>query len=89
MELSTSKFKVIALAKCVLTILELKNWNQHSRDKTKLNICYQNPHVVNTNTKQVISRSGKNENGCEIFRNEKCTRKVCKALVLRSKFVIC
>ena len=32
-------FKIITLAKCFLTILEL-NWNQRLRNKTKLNICH-------------------------------------------------
>mgnify|MGYP000034810819 FL=1 len=35
-------------------------------------------HVVNTTEKQVISRRRKNENVCNILKNEKCTCKACK-----------
>ena len=46
-------FKVIALAKCVLTILEW-NWNQRFWDnKTKLNICH---HILTLST-QLQNRS--------------------------------
>ena len=46
-------FKVITLAKCVLTILEL-NWNQRFRGKrTKLNICH---HMLTSST-QLQNRS--------------------------------
>ena len=46
-------FKVITLAKCFLTILEL-NWNQRSRNKTtKLNICH---HMLSSFT-QLQNRS--------------------------------
>ena len=46
-------FKVIALAKCVLTILEL-NWNQRFWDnKTKLNMC----HHMLTSSRQLQNRS--------------------------------
>ena len=69
-------FKVITLANCVLTILEL-NWNQRFRGKrTKLSSY---AHVVHTTAKQVISRRGKNEKVCEMSKNEKCTCKACKA----------
>ena len=46
-------FKVITVAKCVLTIQEL-NWNQRFRDKkTKLNICL----LVLTSSSQLQNRS--------------------------------
>ena len=38
-------------------------------------------HVVHTTAKQVISRRGKNENVCEMYKNEKCTCKACKTTV--------
>ena len=81
-------FKVIVLAKCVLIILEL-NWNQRiSGKKRKLNIYYHISHVVHTTEKQVISRRGKNENVCEMSRNEKYTCKACKTIVFHCQIFI-
>ena len=47
-------------------------------------------HVVHTTAKQVISRRRKDENGYEMFKNEKCTSKttvfrcqICKFLTIR------
>ena len=37
--------------------------------------------VVHTTTKQIISRRGKNENVCEMFKNDKCTCKACRTIV--------
>ena len=63
-----SLFEVIMLSKWVRRIPEL-NWNKPLRDKeTSLKICRQ---VLTSSTqrqKQVISRRGKNENGCEIYK---------------------
>ena len=74
-------FKVITVAKCVLTIQEL-NWNQRFRDKKiKLNIPSSCAHVVLTTAKQVISRRRKNENVCGMSKNEKCTCKAWKSIV--------
>ena len=69
-------FKVITRGKCVLTILEL-NCNQRFRDKkTNLNICH---HMLTSSTQ--LSHRGKNENVCQMFKNEKCTCKACKTIV--------
>ena len=38
-------------------------------------------HVVHTTAKQVISRRRKNENVCEMSKDEKCTCKACKDTV--------
>ena len=74
-------FKVITLAKCVLTILEL-NWNQHFRGKkTKLNICH-HAHIIHTSAKQVISCRGMNEHIYKLFKNEKSR---CKTIVFHGK----
>ena len=46
-----------------------------------MNICY---HVLTSSTQlqeQVISRRVKNENVCEMSKNEKCTCKGCKTIV--------
>ena len=77
-------FKVITLAKCVLTILELK-WNHRfSGKKTKLNIC----HHMLTSFTQLQNRSfhvvEKNENFCETCKNETYTCKVFKTIVFLS-----
>ena len=37
-------------------------------------------HVVHTTAKQVISRHGKNENVCEMSKNEKRSRKACETI---------
>ena len=69
------------LKKCVLTILEL-NWNQrlgHREDKIEHLSSY--AHVVHTTAKLVISRRGKNENVCEMSKDEICTCKACKNAV--------
>ena len=69
------------LEKRVLTILEL-NWNQrlgHREDKIEHFSSY--AHVVYTTVKQVISRRRKNENVCEMSKDEKCTCKACKNTV--------
>ena len=58
--------------KCLQTILVL-NWDQRLRDNR------QNWTFVIIFS-QVISRRGKNENVCEMSKNEKCTCKVCKAI---------
>ena len=39
------------------------------------------PAMWHTTAKQVISRHGKNENVCEMSKNEKCTCKACKSNV--------
>ena len=39
-------------------------------------------HVVHTTAKQVISRRRKNENVFKISKNENCTCKACKSIVL-------
>ena len=74
-------FKVITLANCVLTILEL-NWNQLFRGKrTKLNNCH---HMLTSSTQlqnRFVSRRGKNEKVCEMSKNEKCTCKACKTTI--------
>ena len=44
-------------------------------------ICHHIAHVVQTATKQVILRRGKNENVCEVSKNEKCLCKACEAIV--------
>ena len=66
----------ITLAKCVLTNLGL-NWNQ--RFKVEYLSLY--AHVVHATAKEVISRRGKNENACEMFKNNKCMCKACKTIV--------
>ena len=66
------------LEKCVLTILEL-NWNQrlgHREDKIEHLSSY--AHVVHATAKHVISRRGKNENVCEMSKDQICTCKACK-----------
>ena len=64
---------VITLGICVLEL----NCNQRFRDKkTKLNICH---HMLTSTTQ--LSHRGKNENVCQMFKNEKCTCKACKAIV--------
>lgn len=35
----------------------------------------ESPHIDHTTTKQVISCRGKNENGYEMHKNEKCTQR--------------
>ena len=42
-------------------------------------------HVVHTTAKQVISRRRKNENVCEMSKNEKCTCKACKNTVFHGQ----
>ena len=70
-------FKVIALAKCVLTILEL-NWNQRFWDnKTKLNMSSY-AHVVQTTAKQVISRRRKSENVFKMSKEKNARAKRAK-----------
>ena len=69
------------LEKCVLTILEL-NWNQrlgHREDKIEHLSSY--AHIVYTTAKQVISRRRKNENVCEMSKDEICPCKACKNTV--------
>ena len=79
-------FKVIILAnnscKCVRSILKL-NWNEHLREKTKLEICGQElRQVVHTTANRSFSRRlGKSVNVCEMYKNEKCTCKACKTTV--------
>ena len=61
--------------------LQQLNWNNRfSGKKTKLNFFH--AHVVHATTKQVISCSGNNENVFETYRNETCTCKACKTIVL-------
>lgn len=72
-------FKVIRLAKCVLTIPEL-NWDQRFRNKTKLNIFH---HILTSST-QLQNRSfhgveRTRTTVCEMSISEKCTYKTCKA----------
>ena len=50
-------------------ILEL-NWNQRSRRSLNWPAA-----------KQIISRRGKNENVCEMYKNEECPCKACKTIV--------
>ena len=38
-------------------------------------------HVVHTLAKQVISRHGKDKNGCEMYKNKERTCKACKITV--------
>ena len=71
------------LAKCVPTILQL-NWNQRfspirMQNLTFVIICSRR--LVHITAKQVISRPGKNENVCEMSKNDKCTCKACKTAV--------
>ena len=64
---------VITLGICVLEL----NCNQRFRDKkTKLNICH---HMLTSTTQ--LSRRGKNENVCQMFKNKKCTCKASKTIV--------
>ena len=78
-------FKAIVLAKCVLTFLEL-NWNQRLRDKqTKLNICH-HMLTLSTTAKEVISRRRKNENVCEMSKDEICSAKRAKILFFIVKY---
>ena len=48
--------------------------------------CYENlwssAHVFHIATKQIISHRGLDENGCEMYNNEKCLCKACKTTVL-------
>lgn len=71
-------FKVIRLAKCILTIPEL-NWDQRFRNKTKLNIFH---HILTSST-QLQNRSfhgvERTRTVCEMSISEKCTYKACKA----------
>ena len=72
---------VFILTKCVLTIREW-NWNQRIRGKkTKIEHSSSYAHVFHTTAKQVISHHGKNENVCEMNKNERCTCKACKTIV--------
>ena len=75
-------FKVTALAKCVLTVLEL-NWNQRFWDnKTKLNMCH---HMLTSST-QLQNRSlhvvewTRTSSKCQ-KKKKKCTCKACKNTV--------
>ena len=70
-------FKVIMLAKCVLTILEL-NWNQRLGHKmTKWNICY---HLLTSST-QLRNRSFHVVERTRTSKDEKFTCKACKNTV--------
>ena len=74
-------FKVITLAKCVLTIREL-NWNQRFTDKrTKFNIFViiwsRSPH----NCKTGHFTSQKERERLRNVKNENCTCKACKTIV--------
>ena len=76
-------FKVIMLAKRVPTILEL-NWNKcfsliRMQNLTFVIICSRR--LVHITAKQVISHPGKNENVCEMSKNDKCTCKSCETAV--------
>ena len=51
---------------------------QRKEDKIEYLSSYD--HVVHATAKQVISRHGKNENFCEMFKNEKCTCKACNTI---------
>ena len=79
-------FKVTMLATCILTIREL-NWNQRFRGKkTKLNICH---HMLTLSTQlqnRSFSRRGKNENICEMSKNEKARAKRAKLLFFIVKY---
>ena len=69
------------LEKRVLTILEL-NWNQRLEQREdKIEHLSSYAHVVYTTVKQVISRRRKNENFCEMSKDEICTCKACKNTV--------
>ena len=46
-------------------------------------------HVVHTTAKKVISRCGKNENVCEMYKTSKCTCKACKTVVHGQNMQIC
>ena len=78
-------FKVITLAKCFLTILEL-NWNQRFRNKTtKLNICH---HTLTSST-QLQNRSFHVVEGtrksakCEKMKNARAKRAKLLFLVVK------
>ena len=51
------------------------------REKHKIELLSSYTHVVHTTAKQVISRRRKNENVCEMSKNENCTCKACKTIV--------
>ena len=79
-------FKIITLAKCFLTILEL-NWNQRFRNKTtKLNICH---HMLSSST-QLQNRSfhvvegARRSAKCEKMKNARAKR--AKMLILVVKY---
>lgn len=40
-------------------------------------------HVFHTAAKRIILSGGKNENGCDMYKNEKCTCKVCKITLVK------
>ena len=67
-------------------------WNQRFIDnKTKLSICHRMlMSSTCTTAKQVISRRGKSENVCKMYKNENCTCKACKTIVFHCQiFPIC
>ena len=71
-------FKVISLAKWVLTILDL-NWNNRFRNETtKPNICHHNL----TSSTQPQNRSFHIVERTRMCKNEKCTCQACKIIVL-------
>ena len=77
-------FQVIMLAKCALSTLNLLNWSHRFRDKkTKLKNCLQ---MLMSSTQlqnvQVISRSGKDKNVCEMSKNKELKKKmqICEVL---------
>ena len=81
--ITSQLFKVITLAKCVLTILEL-NWNLRFWDnKTTLNICH---HMLTSST-QLQNRSyhvvERTRTSAACLKNEICTCKACETIVFR------
>lgn len=57
------------LVKCVIIILELNEIGSSALEvKKKGKNLWVSAHVVHTISKQVISRNGKNENGCKTYK---------------------
>ena len=71
-------FKVIMLEKMCSNYPGIKLEPALRTQEDKIEHLSSYAHVVHTTAKQVISRRRKNENVCEMSKDEKCTCKACK-----------
>ena len=75
-------FKVIMLEKMCSNYPGIKLEPALGTQEDKIEHLSSYAHVVHTTAKRVISRRRKNENVCEMSKDEKCTCKACKDTVL-------